>query len=176
MSNDDCLDVCPSSSTASGAGITGRICLQDSCALGFKVVSETGACEPDLPLWIGFGSVPVLIFIFALYFLRKRRALILLTEAIASRNEKIIEVALKRALRVHVSESNPKIREAERELKMLYGKYSEYDALLAFLELGYQNGAMKLIRGSWLADLNNIHLLELLYFGQKLAKNTVFHV
>ena len=88
-----------------------------------------------------------------------RRALILLTEATASRNEEVIEVALKRAIRVHVSQSNPKRREAERVLKMLYGKYHEYDALLAFLDLGYQDGAMKLVRGSWLADPNNIHRL-----------------
>ena len=159
MSNDDCLDVCPSSSTASGAGITGRICLQDSCALGFKVVSETGACEPDVPLWVGSGTVLVLILFFFMYFLIRKRALILLTEATAFRNEEVIEVALKRAIRVHVSQSNPKRREAERVLKMLYGKYSEYDALLAFLDLGYQDGAMKLVRGSWLADPNNIHRL-----------------
>ena len=91
--------------------------------------------------------------------LRKRRALILLTEATVSQNEKLIEVALKRAYSAHLPSWHQKIKEAERVLKMLYAKFTEYDALLAFLDLGYQNGAMKLVRGSWLADPNHIRRL-----------------
>ena len=49
LGNGDCLDACPSGSKAAGAGITGRLCVLDSCALGFMVVPETGACEPQFP-------------------------------------------------------------------------------------------------------------------------------